>query len=47
VRGILRWQASEQNFTSSQFFAHFLRQVISRPQAAQSFDGKDCLLPLK
>jgi hypothetical protein len=38
---------SEQYFTSSQFFAHFLRQVSVRPQAAQGFDGRKRLLPLK
>jgi hypothetical protein len=42
-----RRQASEQYFTWSQFFAHFRRQVISRPQVAQRFEGWDCLLPLK
>jgi len=44
--GFLR-QASEQNFTSSQFFAHFLRQVIGRPQEVQGFEGREHLLPLK
>ena len=39
-------QASEQNFTSSQFFAHFFRQVIGRPQTVQGLEGSDCLLPL-
>lgn len=39
-------QASEQTFTSSQFFAHFFRQVIGRPQTAQGLEGSDCLLPL-
>lgn len=38
---------SEQYFTSGQFFAHFLRQVSVRPQAAQGFDGRKRLLPLK
>jgi hypothetical protein len=40
-------QASEQTFTSFQFFAHFLRQVISRPQVAQGLVGRYRLLPLK
>ena len=39
-------QALEQYFTSSQFFAHFFRQDIGRPQAVQGFEGNDCLLPL-
>jgi hypothetical protein len=30
----------EQYFTSSQFFAHFLRQVNGRWQVAQIFCGK-------
>jgi hypothetical protein len=33
-------QASEQVFTSSQTFAHFLRHMNGRPQAAQIFSGK-------
>jgi hypothetical protein len=37
---------SEQYFTSSQFFAHALRQVISRWQTAQILLGKLDLLPL-
>lgn len=39
-------QASEQYFTSSQVLAQRLRQVMVRPQAAQSLLGRDCLLPL-
>lgn len=31
---------SLQYFTSSQFFSHFLRQVKSRPQAAQGLEGR-------
>ena len=42
-----RLQASEQYFTSSQFFAQLLRQVMSRPQATQGLLGSDDLLPLK
>lgn len=33
-------QRSEQYFTSSQTFAHFLRQSKGRPQAAQVFCGR-------
>jgi len=40
-------QMSEQYFTSLQFLAQHLRQVIGRPQVAQGFEGSDCLLPLK
>jgi hypothetical protein len=40
-------QASEQYFTSCQFLAQLLRQVMSRPQARQGLLGKDDLLPLK
>jgi hypothetical protein len=32
-------QRSLQNFTASQFFAHFLRQLMAKPQAAQVFCG--------
>lgn len=39
-------QASLQNFTSSQFFAQRLRQVIGRPHATQGLLGSDVLLPL-
>jgi hypothetical protein len=35
-----RRQASEQYFTSSQFFAQALRQTISRPQTEQGLLGK-------
>jgi hypothetical protein len=35
-------QASEQYFTSCQFLAHDLRQVISRPHTWQGLLGKDC-----
>jgi hypothetical protein len=38
--------ASEQYLTASQFFAQLLRQLISRPQAAQGLTGRDALLPL-
>jgi hypothetical protein len=38
--------ASEQYKTLSQFFAHDLRQVMSRPQVLQGFLGKVCLFPL-
>jgi hypothetical protein len=31
---------SLQNFTSSQFFSHFLRQVNGRPQTKQIFVGR-------
>jgi len=40
-------QASEQYNTCSQFLAHALRQVMSRPQVLQGLLGKLCLLPLK
>lgn len=40
-------QASEQYFTSSQFFAQDLRHVISLPQTKQTLVGKNDLLPLK
>lgn len=40
-------QASEQYFTSAQFFSHDLRQVMGRPHTWQTFVGKNCLLPLK
>jgi hypothetical protein len=39
-------QAPEQYFTWSQVLAQRLRQVMVRPQAAQSLLGRDCLLPL-
>ncbi len=39
--------ASEQYFTSSQFFAQDLRQVISLPQTKQTLEGKNALFPLK
>ncbi len=38
---------SEQYYTSSQFLAHALRQVISRWQIEQTLLGKPDLLPLK
>jgi hypothetical protein len=40
-------QASEQYFTSSQFLAQLLRQVISLPQTVQGLLGRYDLLPLK
>jgi hypothetical protein len=33
------WQRSEQYFTSSQVFAHFLRQTIGLPHCAQDLTG--------
>ena len=45
--GFLARQASEQYFTSAQFLAQLLRQVISRPQVTQILLGKLALLPLK
>jgi hypothetical protein len=39
-------QASEQYFTSSQFLAQLLRQVIALPQVWQVLLGSDDLLPL-
>lgn len=45
--GLFARQASEQYFTSSQFFAQLFRQVISRPQVTQTLLGKLALLPLK
>ena len=47
VDDLLPRQRSEQYFTSSQFFAHALRHVISRPQATHNFVGSETLLPLK
>ena len=41
----LRRHASEQYFTSSQFLAHFFRQVMTRPHAAHGLLGRYCLLP--
>ncbi len=43
---LLRRQASEQYFTSSQFLAQDLRQVISLPQVTHSLLGKKDLFPL-
>lgn len=37
-------QRSLQNFTWSQTRSHFLRQVKGRPQVAQGFSGRCCLL---
>jgi hypothetical protein len=42
-----RRQASEQTFTSSQFFAQALRQLMGRPQTTQGLLGRWALLPLK
>ena len=42
----LALHASEQYFTSAQFLAQLLRQVISRPQARQTLLGSAALLPL-
>jgi hypothetical protein len=42
-----RRHRSEQYFTVSQFFAHDLRQTISRLQCAQSLRGNAALLPRK
>ena len=39
-------QATEQQSTCSQFLAHALRQLISRPHALQGLLGRCCLLPL-
>jgi hypothetical protein len=39
--------ASEQYFTSVQFFAQARRQLMGRPQATQGLWGSDSLLPLK
>ena len=39
--------ASEQYFTSAQFFAQLLRHVISRPQVTHILLGSPALLPLK
>jgi len=43
----LERQASEQYFTSSQFLAQDLRQVISLPQTTQVLLGRNDLFPLK
>jgi len=42
---LLRRQASEQYFTSAQFFAQRRRQLIGRPQAAHGLLGSAALLP--
>lgn len=42
-----RRHLSLQYFTSSQFFAQALRQVMGRPQAWQGLLGRADLLPLK
>ena len=39
-------QASEQYFTSVQFFSHRLRQVMARPHATHGLLGSPALLPL-
>jgi hypothetical protein len=44
---LLRRQASEQYFTSTQFFAQRRRQLIARPQATQGLLGNAALLPRK
>ena len=46
LEGFLALQASEQYFTSAQFLAQLLRQVISRPQVTQTLLGSADLLPL-
>ena len=38
-----RRHRSEQYFTSSQFFSHFLRQVKGNPQTGHTFVGKSDL----
>jgi hypothetical protein len=40
---VLFWrrQRSPQYFTSCQFFSHFLRQVMLRPQTSQFFGSGD------
>lgn len=40
-------QASEQYFTSAQFFAQDFRQVMGRAHAWQILVGRNCLFPLK
>lgn len=47
VLGFFARQASEQYFTSAQFLAQLLRQVMSRPHVTQILLGSDDLLPLK
>jgi hypothetical protein len=42
-----RRQASLQYFTSAQFFAQCLRQLMARPQATQGRLGSAALLPRK
>jgi hypothetical protein len=44
---LLRRQASEQQFTSAQFFAHRRRQLMARPHATQGLLGNADLLPRK
>jgi hypothetical protein len=43
----VRLQASLQYFTSAQFFAQCLRQLMARPQAKQGLFGSAALLPRK
>jgi hypothetical protein len=42
---LARRQASEQYFTSAQFFAQLRRQLMGKPQATQGLLGKAALLP--
>lgn len=44
--GFFSRQATEQYFTSLQFFAQRFRHVISRPQARQTLLGSEDLFPL-
>jgi hypothetical protein len=46
-RFLARRQASEQYFTSAQFFAQLRRQLMGRPQTSQGLLGKAALLPRK
>ena len=46
IGGLLLRHFSLQYFTSVQFFAHTLRQVITLPQTAQGLLGSEDLLPL-
>jgi hypothetical protein len=47
LRHALRRQASEQCFTSAQFFAQRRRQLIASPHVAQGLLGNAALLPRK
>ena len=47
TEALSRRQRSEQYFTSSQTFSHFLRQTKGREQTGHSFCGKCALVCMK